>query len=173
MKEKLSAFIDAELTEQEERRVLNELAGNRELRSTWERYHLMRAIFTKQLDVTAPPGLADRIFAQINEAERAWRPRTIGVPRIAGGLAIAATVAALAIFGLQTLNQPDTSVDARVASTRPTTAAIAANSVGAETEVQAEGRFNAYLVGHNEFMPTTGMGGMLPYVRVVIHDHDK
>ena len=40
-------------------------------------------------------------------------------------------------------------------------------------EPEAESALNAYLVEHNEFAPTSGMNGMLPYVRVVGYDSDK
>ena len=50
MNEKLSALIDAELDELDERRTLNALTEDAKLRATWERYHLIRAVMTRQID---------------------------------------------------------------------------------------------------------------------------
>ena len=40
-------------------------------------------------------------------------------------------------------------------------------------EPEAENALNAYLVEHDEFASTAGLGGMMPYVRVVSYDNDK
>lgn len=165
MKEKLSAFIDAELSELEERRLLAALGNDADLRSAWERYHLIRAAMTRQLSQLAPAGLPERIVRGLGEAAR--ERGGLRLRHYVGGAAVAASVAALAIVGLQALNEP----------TRPTgptvaTAQDAAPRGAAEPALSAQG-LNPYLVGHNEFMPTAGMGGMLPYVRVVTLEPDK
>lgn len=169
MNEKISALMDAELDKLEERRVLETLARDADLRRTWERYHLARAAMTNQLDYVAPSRVAEGVYAQLQHV-----PLVVdrGRNRWVGGLAVAASIAALAIIGLPALQRPDA----------PTTPTLAVNtftptgSRASATEVPdepREGRLNAYLVGHNEFMPTAGMGGMLPYVRVVTYDREK
>lgn len=163
MKEKLSAFVDAELSELEERHVLGALANDSELRSAWERYHLIRAAMTRQLSMLAPAGLSEQVLDKLGDT-----PRERLAPRYwhyAGGAAVAATVAAVAIVGLQTLYQP-TAPAVPAAARAPTAATVASTSASTQG-------LNPYLVGHNEFMPTAGMGGMLPYVRVVTLDPDK
>jgi len=40
-------------------------------------------------------------------------------------------------------------------------------------EPEAESALNAYLVEHDEFASTSGLGGMMPYVRIVSYDNDK
>lgn len=166
MKDKLSAFIDAELTELEEHQVLAALASDAELRSAWERYHLIRAAMTRQFSLLAPAGLSERVVRGIGE-----EPESRTVPRYwhyAAGTAVAASIAALAIFGLQTVYQPTGPTVPSIARTTD-----AASPAGTLSEpVTAQG-LNPYLVGHNEFMPTAGMGGMLPYVRVVTLDPDQ
>lgn len=166
MRDKLSAFIDSELTELEEHQVLAALANDRELRSVWERYHLIRGAMTRQVSLLAPAGVVDRVVRGIGQ-----EPGSHAVPRYwhyAAGAAVAASIAALAIFGLQTVYQPAGPAVPSMAKAPDT-----ASPTGvAPAPVTAQG-LNPYLVGHNEFMPTAGMGGMLPYVRVVTLDPDK
>ena len=160
MKEKLSALMDGELNELEERHILDALAKDAGLRATWERYHLMRAAITRQLDIVASPGLVDRVYARLQDSSASVARSAY--PRLAAGLAVAAGVGALAIFGIQSLQSPSSST---------VSTPLAANQ--ATSTEPPEESLNAYLVGHNEVMPTAGMGGMLPYVRVVTYDRDK
>lgn len=168
MNEKLSALMDAELDRLEERRFLETLTRDADLRRTWERYHLARAAMTNQLDYVAPSRVAERVFAQVQNV-----PLIIdrGRNRWVGGLAVAASVAALAIIGLPALQRPTTPAAPTLAvSTFTPTGTRAGATEAATSDEPREGRLSAYLVGHNEFMPTAGMGGMLPYVRVVTYD---
>ncbi len=183
-KEKLSALIDGELEELDERRMFKELAQDPELRGVWERYHLIRAAMTRQLGVLAAGGLPERIMARLEtEPERAAAPLRFWP--LAAGFAAAASVAAVAILSLQTIQPasgPTAASPARLAASvgisNSTTTVASSNPSATVAPVSAavadpEDRLNLYLVGHNEFMPTAGMGGMLPYVRVVAHTQDK
>jgi len=175
MNEKISALMDAELDALDERRTLEALARDPELRRTWDRYHVVRAAITRQLDYIAPAQLAEKVYAKLQDpALTIARDRAAGY-RWAGGLAVAASVAALAIFGLPGFQQPDTpsTPTLAVSTFTPTEAVLASASEAPAQDEASEGRLSAYLVGHNEFMPTAGMGGMLPYVRVVTYDRDK
>jgi sigma-E factor negative regulatory protein RseA len=168
MNEKLSAFVDNELSEIEERRVFAEINGDPGLRATWGRYHLIRAALRKELDHVAPAGLCGTVARAIaaEPVQRYALARRLG--KVVGGLAIAATVATVAILNFPTPLTPSRDT-APVASNRPATA------VAARTEARpsaATHPLNAYLVEHNEFAPTAGMGNMLPYVRSVKHDNN-
>ena len=168
MKEKLSAFMDNELGELEERRVLAELAADPELRVTWERYHLVRAVIREE-GVAPVPGLSERVARQLPDAAPAAAGARVPRPllRAAAGLALAAAVAAVAIFGLQVLRQPGQPAQLAAGKTpRAETARWNTDRPEHETTL------NAYLVEHNEFAPT-GMGGMTPYARVVGYDREK
>lgn len=164
MKEKLSALIDAELSELEERHVLTALAHDSDLRSAWERYHLIRAAMTRQLSLLAPKGLPERILQGLGEQAQRATPRYW---HYAGGAAIAASVAAIALVGMQALYRPP------APAVPPVARATVAPAPAASTAPASAQGLNPYLVGHNEFMPTAGMGGMLPYVRVVTLEPDK
>lgn len=173
MNEKLSALMDTELDELEERRVLDTLAHDVELRRTWGRYHIARAAMTRQLEYVAPAQLADRIYAKLQDIALTVVPSRNVRYRWVGGLAVAASVAALAVFGLPALQRPTTPAAPTLAVNTFTPTELASATEAEPQDGRSEGRLNAYLVGHNEFMPTAGMGGMLPYVRVVTYDRDK
>jgi sigma-E factor negative regulatory protein RseA len=183
MREKLSALIDAELDELDERRVLNALRDDAELRRTWERYHVIRSAVTRQLGAVLAPGFAERVSARL-EAEGQEATRQVRLWPLAGGFAAAALVAAAAFLGVQMLRTPagppaslavappaEPAASVNVTAAGPELASVAAAET--PTPIDASGsRLNAYLFGHNEFMPTAGMGSMLPYVRVVTHRPD-
>lgn len=175
MNEKISALMDAELNELDERRVLETLAHDVDLRRTWGRYHLVRAAIGRQLDYVAPARLADNVYTKLQHTTITMTPNRFSGYRWVGGAALAASVAALAIIGLPTLQGPSTPATPTLAvsSFTPTDAVLASATEVSANDEPGKGRLNAYLVGHNEFMPTAGMGGMLPYVRVVTYDRDK
>ena len=178
MKEKLSSLIDDELDELDERRVLNALATDAELRRTWGRYHLIRAAVTRQLGTMTGSDLSDRVLARLDAEVPAAAPALRFWP-LAGGFAAAASLAAVAILGLQTLRGPTGVAPVTPLAVAPSPITELAVSTAtapspAENSVKnSEERLSQYLVGHNEFMPTAGMGSMLPYVRVVAHSPDK
>lgn len=195
MKEKLSALVDNELDELDERRVMKALENDTDLRQTWERYHLARSVLHQELEVLVPSGMAAQVTARI-ESEPAnvasFRRRKIS--RLAGTLAMAASVAAIAVAGVQWFNRPvtmpvpslataDQSVPVNsVAAPGPSlTASQPApdNFIRADTtrwdaeETETQSTLNAFLVEHNEFASSSGIGGMMPYVRVVGYDNPK
>jgi sigma-E factor negative regulatory protein RseA len=195
MKEKLSALVDNELDELDERRVMKALEKDADLRQTWERYHLVRSALHQELDALVPSDMAIRVATQI-ESEPAnvasYRRRKIS--RLAGTLAMAASVAAIAVAGVQWFNRPVTMpvpslatagqsvpVNTVAAPIPSLTASQSApdNFIRAGTtrwnvkEPETESTLNAFLVEHNEFASSSGIGGMMPYVRVVGYDNPK
>jgi sigma-E factor negative regulatory protein RseA len=151
MTEHISALMDAELNEHERARVLKALARDRDLRETWERYHIIRAALNEDLGPVSSTDLGARI------AERA----------------LAASVAAVAILGVQWF----------VSSEPPGTPQQAASARLRQADIQRVGlrwdtrqpevarQLNIYLVEHNEFMPTSGMNGVMSYGRFVSYDN--
>lgn len=187
MNEKISALIDAELDELDERRVLGALKDDPALCCTWERYHLIRAAMRHQLSILAPSDMAERVRSRLETERQVESAPALRFWPLAGGFAAAAAVAVVAIFGLQTLRGPEaplsgTPVAAVAVDDVAPASAVAvessapavAKTVSASTPTPShDDRLNAYLVGHNEFMPIGGMGNMLPYVRVVADNPDS
>lgn len=179
MKEKLSALVDNEIDELDQRRVLGALAEDAALRRTWDRYHLVRAALRKELEFVVAPGLAERVAEEISMTSAragSGSPRTFWrrAALASGTVAIAASVAAVAILGLQWMRAP-IGTQQLAAQSKPAPAQVA--RAGAmrwdTTHAEAENALNAYLVEHNEFASHSGFGGMAPYVRVVSYDNDK
>jgi sigma-E factor negative regulatory protein RseA len=175
MKEKLSAYVDNELDELDEHRVHTALAGDPLLRRTWERYHLARSALHQELEIILAPEVAERISRRIaGEPSEAGSYRRHRLARLAGTLAMAASVAAIAILGVQRVNAPPAQpVTLAASSTAAPAPVIRVGITRWDTkEPEAEQALNAYLMEHNEYAST--MGGMMPsYVRVVGYDSDK
>ncbi len=176
LKEKLSALVDNELDELEERRVFTALEGDVALRRTWERYHLVRAALHQDVDVVVAQDAAEQVARRIDaEPSTAVSFRRHRVTRFIGTLAIAASVAAIAITGVQWVHQPVPAPLPALAASIP----APQNFIRSGTtrwdmkEPEAESALNAYLVEHDEFASTSGLGGMMHYVRVVSYDHVK
>ncbi len=176
MKEKISALVDNELDELEERRVIAALEGDVELRRAWERYHLVRAALHRDLDVVVARDVAERVAQRV-----AAEPSSAGsflrhrATRVFGTFAIAASVAAMAIIGVQWTQQPVSAPSTTLAVNQPASPKIVRSGTTRwdMKEPEAESALNAYLVEHDEFASTSGFGGMMPYVRVVGYDNDK
>lgn len=170
MKEQLSAFIDNELSEFEERRLLAELERDPALRESWDRYHLIRAALRNELDLSAgglatASRVADGLAHRGPEKQRPHWARPTA--RIAGTLAIAASVAAVTLVGLYTFNRP-AGDSAQLAGAKPATNAVPVAAARWNTgKPELDRTLNGYLAGHNEVAGGTGVGGVLPYVRVV------
>lgn len=172
MKQKLSELMDGELDDLDMRRTLKGLAEDLELRGVWGRYHVIRAAMTRPLSVLTDMGLAERVMSRL-EAETGRTDAPLRVWPLAGGFAVAASLVAVAILTLQPFDQPMTGPTAAVPSATNVASTTPSAKVVPVAASDREERLSFYLVGHNEFMPTARMGGMLPYVRVVSHAEDK
>ena len=176
MKQKISELLDEELPEGDSCRVLQGIVEDRELRGVWERYHLIRSAMRRELDVVARPVIADRIAAAIkSENVVPMRRRSSGLvtPRIAklaAGLAIAASVATVAIVSLQPAKNGIQAQAVKTADSQVAAASLvsAVPPPAAPTERAAyQDALNAFLVEHGEVTPPAGMNSMMSFVRVV------
>lgn len=176
MKEKLSALVDDELNELDERRMMAALAQDAGLRRTWERYHLVRAALHRELDAPVPRDMAERVAARIALEPADVAPsRRRRTARIVGTLAMAASVAAIALAGVQWFNRPPASPAAALVAAQPAPPNIirAGATRWDVKEPETESTLNTFLVEHNEFASSSGIGGMMPYVRIVGYDNPK
>ena len=178
MKEKLSALVDNELDDLDERRVMAALEKDADLRRTWERYHLVHSVLHQELQGFAPLDLAERVAARIGkEPVHVVSFQRRKITRYAGTLALAASVAAIAIASVQWLSRPASTPVASLAAVQPAPnnivrAGATREDVKQKTpEPEVETALNAYLMEHNEFASSAGIGGMMPYVRVVGYDN--
>jgi sigma-E factor negative regulatory protein RseA len=163
--EQISALMDGELSEREVPWVLERMRKDHGLAARWRRYHLIRDALHDTLPERIHFDLSGRIREALRDEPTVLVPqrklhRHLGpVAKQAAGMAIAASVAAIAILTFQSVYDES-----------PTT--VAANTPAPavermETEMRRDPRLDAYLVNHNEHSVSTGMQGMLPYVRIV------
>ncbi len=185
--ERLSALMDDELVDFEQD--LDYLEESDSLKQRWMRYHLIRDVVSGHVPDTLVPDfdLAARITAALEHeptilAPRRFQPRQL--MKQAAGLAIAATVSAIAIISIQ---NPPTGVTPLATADRQGRNLIAFNSERQNTK-RAElvslpatarhihspainrastSKFSGYLLNHNEYAASANIQGMLPYMRIV------
>lgn len=113
LRESVSALMDDEASELETRRVLSEIRKDDELRNTWKRYHVVSLAIRGQLgDATrldVSKGVAQAIADEHLEVGATGMQRApwSRMMRAGTGVAVAASVAFLAVFGALQFNQPD------------------------------------------------------------------
>ncbi len=176
LRDQLSAFLDGELPRPEVDLLLRRLAGNDELRIALSRYAIIGECLRSAPGRSVTRGFAARVSAAV-AAEGAGK----GADRLhaftrwlrpLGGLAIAATVATVAILGLQRTQQSAPAGAAQVAaSSAPTTSiggpaieeavsyTVPAPSTGGP--VIPAGRLTSYVVAHSEYSSPLGRRNVL------------
>lgn len=99
LNEDLSAAIDGELNRSSQRFVLKRLTEQPEVAQTWARYHLIRTVIKGES--FASGDLSKRVADQLSNADTLMmRRRPMAWVRPIAGGAIAASVAALALFAM-------------------------------------------------------------------------
>ena len=178
-KEQLSALMDGDLSEIE---VLNELGTDPALQDTWSRYHLIGDAMRGDLPVNLQLDLSDSIMLALEDepAILAPKPAQPAAPQVqpagkvipfvrrfgqqVGQYALAASVAAAVIFGVQQYQGKDGVPTSPVLNTIPVGGSAAPVSVhypqdGSRTGVRQQGlseqqmqeqreRINAFLRDH-------------------------
>lgn len=185
--EQISALVDDELHGSALRQALERLRQDADLQGRWSRYHLI----SDTLHANLTSARADRLHQRVRTALEheptllapRRKPRLPSLAKQAAGIAIAASVAAVAILAVrQDAVEPDGSAPAAMQQAQSPRSAhemvqLASTGVPATVVVPQSannrGRLNAYLVNHNEYSASSGMQGVLPYVRIVSHETAK
>lgn len=184
----MSVFMDGEADEDQVDVIINDLIHEESMRGAWTRYHMISDCLQHRLPARVDPSLANRISSAIRHEPTVLAPvapaaRAFVKPL--AGLAVAASVAALAIFGIQHTQSPATApVQADVASNYTTapvptsphqftfTSGHAAVRAGVPVSRMSP-TLNRYLVNYNESRTNAAVQGMFPYVRIVAHDDNE
>ncbi len=183
-REQLSAMMDGEL-EAADAGIVDALVNSDNLRSSWSRYHLISDCLQQQLPEAVEKDLAQKISDSI-EAEPhilAPAPSTRStILRPVTGFAIAASVATIAILGIQQGNEKEafnsgTTLAANTVSTpqlasQPVASTVDENQLR-QVKNDARARMNSYLVNYSEYRTNAGLQGMLPYARTVTYEENK
>lgn len=186
LNEQLSALMDGELPSEEIKSVLQAFKTQEEVRRRWENYHLVRDSLQGHLPGASRYDLARRV-SQILDNEPplllAEKHRGTDISRqlrqkwrYGAGLALAASLSAVAVLGIQSLASKPLISQSQIATTLPVNpspeiAPLQKNSRHwAVLEPDVKERLNTYLVNHTEYVD---MPGMLRYGRIVSYESSR
>ena len=152
----LSAYVDGELPENEAELLLRRMSQDVDLRREVAEYLAMGRVMRGEVSVAGTDSIRDRVLAAIDDTEIVADPaidngaatRTIK-PLV--GVAIAATVALAAIFGLQQTNTVDVNVTAEPV---PTVADVVPDYTPQQDQLRQ------YFLSHGETSSQLGANGM-------------
>ena len=179
--ERISALADGELDDSARNRAMEALYASPEQRRTWARFHLVGDILRHTGPVPGADSIAPRVGAALaGERIVAFTPhrRRAEIGPLAG-LALAASISAIAVLVIHGLDDGSGSRPAPVADGSRHEVAIASLRTSSrdmprtadrlqwsDVAPDTEARLNAYLVNHSEHAGN-GVPGVLPYVRLV------
>ncbi|MBN4079064.1 sigma-E factor negative regulatory protein [Beggiatoa alba] len=126
--ERISALMDGELDKRAHHDAVDELLKNDESRDTWFRYHLISDTLRQHLPAGMDAQFSSRVMKALQDEPTVLAPRPprrafqgTALGRRLAGLAVAASVAAVAVLGVQFMyQQDDRSLAGQMAQT-PTT----------------------------------------------------
>ncbi len=185
-REQISALIDDELDDKSGG-TIQSLSSHDEHRQTWLRYHLIGECLRGNLPERIDPNIADKVRNAIkndpvipfpiNKASRILKPVM--------GFAIAASVAVVAILGLQQTTTSPSFVPVQPLAKHQSTLSNQqlatidtqqtrqhVRQLPVAKSVDGGSRLNRYIVNYNEYRTNAGMQGILPYVRIVAYETD-
>ncbi len=117
--ERLSSLLDGELDDTQQRHAIDALSGDAGARERWERFHLAGDVLHGDLAEAIDPRFTSRVMAAIDDEPAILAPppprqssttRTHAPSRLSkrfAGLAVAASVAAVAVMGVESLYHED------------------------------------------------------------------
>lgn len=200
--EKISALLDGELSEFEFRSVLKDLEADESRRKRLERYQLTSDALQRNLPPAIDPQFSSRIMQALDNEPAILAPRTTPVlesetvnnpwKRRFAGFAVAASVAMMAVFGVQTMNQHNPAMDPlagqpmaqlatpKLATPLPTPvpaqqfAQVVEHKTPSSPVDAAHERFvsqhlNKYLVDHSQRAAQARVQGVMPYARIITY----
>ncbi|MBI3344655.1 MAG: sigma-E factor negative regulatory protein [Gammaproteobacteria bacterium] len=179
--EHISALMDGELNEAETGRLLDQLQRDAGLRMCWTRYHLISDALRSDLTCHIKHNVASRVIQALESEPTHLSPRRLTphpsrlTPHIfkpLAGLAVAASIAAVAVLGLQTTAPLQTASPVNLAGLSGAAPVAQVSSAAGRSRWSAgrpsvESKLDIYLANHNQYSMSTEMQGMLPYARIV------
>lgn len=212
IEEQISALMDGELSDSDTHDLISTMQHDPELKKVWGTYHLISAALHNNLPDKLEPHRAQSLNAALASEPTVLAPRSVTLKsklrtmtpafRQIAGLAIAASVTAVAILSVQTLPQDPLAGNAQVASftqaqqpfgfvnnefvQAPTIENVAAFAPAVPFLIENtadqpwglgepafEAKLNNYLNNHNQYSTPAEMQGVLPYARLVGHGQEQ
>ena len=180
--ERISALVDGELGRAEALSLLSRIEGDPDLRRVWERYHRIGDAMRAQPAPSIPAGqLFDRVRGAVESEPTLYRFPFPTLRRSSlrplAGLALAASVAVVAVLGARSFLQ-EPGLGAGLVAQRETRPEVgvplpAGPGLGLvsvrDAPVLMDARLSRYVINHSE-LAGPNLHGMLPYARIVAHD---
>ncbi|MFO7604178.1 MAG: sigma-E factor negative regulatory protein [Gammaproteobacteria bacterium] len=175
--EQLSAISDGEAVYDDV--MSRQIATSTDLQEQWNHTHLIRDVLRGHKVSREALCLSQRVSAALQEEPTILAPQkrfgTTTFMKQAGGFAIAATIAVVAVLTVQQApttpgEQPMSIASVPQLTTQPLSTNI--RTVSSQRELprvssEVERKLNSYIVTHNEHSASSNMQGLLPYVRIV------
>ncbi len=191
--EQLSTLMDGELGRDETLFLMRRINSEADLSQRWSNYHLARQVLRRQDVFVLRADFSSQILDHINAEQLAHAPRSGRWLQWAGGGAIAASVAAVAlIYGVPQDGAGELSGKPLAASINPASPAVAQSAsrsgefrppmVSPVLDVQPasvstsgfaspspiDPRLQSYLIRHYDAAANNGQSAMMPYVLLVV-----
>lgn len=175
----VSELLDGEVSERECDRALSSLKRDPAARLAWERYCLVGDALRGLNGLS--PGFSKRVMARIDAEPTVVAP-VAGVARrrrtVSAAMAMAASVAGVAVVSWLALSSPDPVASPSVARLESPAMPVPVEASGtgaapapvlarAQETPRAAAEVTPYLFVHSGYMPSRTMQGVVPYVRVV------
>jgi sigma-E factor negative regulatory protein RseA len=163
--DKISQWMDGELSGHETREQLTRIKQDAELHHCWGVFHLVGDVMRGERALSQE--FEQRVAARLAGEPAVLAPRHRVASRFATyALSAAASVSAVALVGwIAFFNNPlAPQPDLAQAPTTPPPAAAPSEQLAS---VPNDGKMNEYLIAHQEFSPSTEIQGLAPYIRGV------
>ena len=204
--EKISALMDGELDSRERDIAIENIEVDPETMRSWQRYHIIGDTMRNTMPVAVKPDLAMKLNEMLENEPTILAPKTShkrkskfiskDFTKPLAGLAVAASVTAVAIFSLQSNQSPVqesgvvefaanenqlTPIDANI-DFAPMTESSMTNVIPStvrtvkyepvENTLEAK-RLNSYILNHNQVNSRMGVQGVSPGARLVGHEASR
>ncbi len=152
VKDQISALLDDELDSRESALLLARLTRDRELLETWERYGVIGDCIRGSLPTHLQHGIAERVSRAVKENPPLGSTRPAGrLWRGAAGIAVAASVAVVALVALQgPQTQAPEFVTPTALSTTDDSYTVPVINMREQASASLRERLNFYQVSHSE-----------------------
>ena len=178
--DKLSALMDGELRESD--KWFERLSHDKEMRDSWQRYHLARDAMKGQLSEHPLLDISESVNKALENEPviltPIWRrlhPRY--VMKQVAGVAVAAAVGTVAVLSVQqtqlvssgntTIAKANTEQVINQSISQPTQIRQVTFTTRQQLDTAVESKLSDYLVNHNEFSKSLRVSGVMPYTRIV------
>ncbi|MDT8405383.1 sigma-E factor negative regulatory protein [Sulfuriflexus sp.] len=171
--ERLSAFVDGELEQVEADRLISDMLSNPELRSRWLRYQRAGSALRHEGDISSAADLLAGVQARLASEPTLFAPQhrrrhLSATFKQVAGMAIAATVAAVAVLMIQPAEKafgPGASQVAKAPVAEQQEWLRVNTARWSDDRPAVVMKLNSYLVNHNGY--STAVRGTMPYAPIV------